>query len=287
MLSREDRWEILPLQNCILNIMDYIDRFCSQHGIRYYLMGGSALGAVRHKGFIPWDDDLDIFMTLDEYERFRNAFRCKGDRDAFYLQEAGRSGDMITRAKVRMNNTYLIEDVVKTRDIHHGIFVDIFILHNCPASRPKRYWQYLWARYIVAKALANRHYNRGSLLRQGVIALFKLLPKRFLLRFALRQVYRYRHTPSPDYCHFFGRATIKKAVYPKSLFGNPRRVPFETLSLCVPERVEEYLSMRWGDYMKLPSEDEIRHFQHASDWSLDQSAPPRKGGTFSDEKYLF
>ena len=75
---KEDKWGILELQNCILNIAEYIDTFCDKYGIDYCLMGGSALGAVRHKGFIPWDDDLDIFMRPKEYEKFRKEFLKNG-----------------------------------------------------------------------------------------------------------------------------------------------------------------------------------------------------------------
>lgn len=86
---KEDKWGILELQNCILNIAEYIDTFCDKYGIDYCLMGGSALGAVRHKGFIPWDDDLDIFMRPKEYEKFRKEFLKNGDKSRFYLQEWG------------------------------------------------------------------------------------------------------------------------------------------------------------------------------------------------------
>ena len=67
----ENEYGLLKLQDKILEIAVYIDKFCDEHGIDYCLMGGSALGAKRHGGFIPWDDDLDIFMTPDNYEKFR------------------------------------------------------------------------------------------------------------------------------------------------------------------------------------------------------------------------
>jgi len=284
--TSEDRWGIKPLQNCILNIAQYIDEFCSENGIDYYLMGGSALGAVRHKGFIPWDDDLDIFMTLDNYEKFRSLFLEKGDNEKYYLHELGASKGKFTYAKLRMNNSTLIEDVVREMDLHHGVFVDIFILHNCPKQTFKRYWQYLWCRYIVVKSLANRKNIRGGLGRRIILYLFKLFPKRFLLNFSLRQIFRFKNSDSDEYCHFLGRASLKKGIYKKNQFGIPRRAEFEAITLNVPCKVEEYLSDRFGDYMKLPSEGEIRHFQHASEWSVDKPFIPRKSGTFSDEKYL-
>ena len=127
----EDKYVILVLQNKILEIAVYIEQFCTQHDIDYCLMGGSALGAKRHGGFIPWDDDLDIFMTPDNYEKFREKFAEFGDHEKFYLQEYGRTKKgHVTVPKLRMNGTTYIEDLTKDWDIHQGIFVDIFILQG-------------------------------------------------------------------------------------------------------------------------------------------------------------
>ena len=82
MTQREDLWGYMKLQNCILHIAKYIDEVCEASNIEYCLMGGSALGAVRHKGFIPWDDDLDIFMTPNNYEKFR---KVHNNKSGFYF----------------------------------------------------------------------------------------------------------------------------------------------------------------------------------------------------------
>lgn len=282
-----DKWGIKQLQNCILNIAQYIDSFCLENGIDYYLMGGSALGAVRHKGFIPWDDDLDIFMTIDNYERFRKAFQDIGDKNNYYLQEQGVSKGKITSAKLRYNNSTLIEESVSDFDIHHGVFVDIIILHNCPKRKISRYWQYLWCRYIVVKGLANKKNIRGGIVRKSILYLFRLCPRRFLLDFSLNQLYRYRNNKSDEYCHFLGRADIRRGIYKKEQFGKPIRFPFEKTILNVPCKVDQYLTDRFGDYMKIPSEEEIRYYQHAANWSVDEPFIPRKKGNYSDEKYLF
>lgn len=289
MSPHEDEWGILPLQNCILNIAHYIDVFCEKYGIDYCLMGGSALGAVRHKGFIPWDDDLDIFMTPDNYELFKKRFESEGDKDTYYLQEWGldEKTGRITVAKLRMNQSYLIEKDLKDWNIHHGVFVDIFILHTCPDNKLKRYRQYIWAKYLVAKGAANRGYNKKSGLVQVGIKLLGLLPPRFLVNYALRQVYRYRNINSTYQCHFLGRAKIKTGLYLRDYFFKTKKMPFEKIELSVPYCVEEYLHDRWGDYMKLPSKNEIEKFHHSWKWSdTEFFACYNKQGIYPDEKDL-
>ena len=128
----EDKYGLLEVQDKILEIMVDVDKFCENHGIEYCLMGGSALGSKRHGGFIPWDDDLDIFMTPDNYEKFRKIFNMEGNKDKYYLQEWGLVDGMITIAKVRLNGTSYIEEAIKDWDIHQGVYIDIFILHTCP-----------------------------------------------------------------------------------------------------------------------------------------------------------
>ena len=100
---------IKDVQNKILEIMKFIDKVCRENDIVYYIMGGTALGAVRHNGFIPWDDDLDIFMTPDNYGKFKQVFN-QLNSDKFVLQEWKIVDHYLEYAKVRMNGTTFIEE---------------------------------------------------------------------------------------------------------------------------------------------------------------------------------
>jgi len=79
-------YSMKQIQAKILEVMIYIDKLCRDNNVEYYIMGGTALGAVRHKGFIPWDDDLDIFMTPDNYEKFKSVFSTQNE-ERFEIQE--------------------------------------------------------------------------------------------------------------------------------------------------------------------------------------------------------
>lgn len=284
MTPREDIWGFMRLQNCILHIAQYVDGVCRRNGIDYCLMGGSALGAVRHKGFIPWDDDLDIFMTPDNYEKFRSVH---SNGSGFYLQEWGAKDGMVSMAKVRMDKSTYIEKDLCEWDIHQGVYIDIFILHTCPDNKWKRYWQYVWAKYLVTKGAANRGYRKRGGFVGFLVKSVSILPKRFLLGYALKQVYRYRNEKSKNLCHFMGRALLKTGLYKRVYFETSKRVPFEQIDLCVPGRCEDYLRDRWGDYMKLPSMEEIKKFQHSWRWSDSDYFPGYKeNGKYNDEQYL-
>ena len=278
-----NEWGLKELQNVILNIAYDIDKFCQKHNITYRLMGGSALGAKRHGGFIPWDDDLDVFMTPDEYEQFRDAFNKDGDKEKYYLQELGASKGKVITAKVRLNNSYFEEDIIKDWHVHQGVYVDIFILHTCPNNQILRYWQYIWAKYVVVKGLANKEYKRRGGVVYYMLKCMKLLPKRFLLNFALNQVYAFRNQKTDYYCNYLGKALFKNGTYKYEYFATVKRVPFETIELNVAGGLEDFLTDRFGDYMKVPSPERIRYEQHASKWELGDY----KYEDLSDEKNLF
>lgn len=264
----DPKYGILPLQDKILGIALYVDSVCKDNGIDYCLMGGSALGAKRHGGFIPWDDDLDIFMTPDNYEKFREVFKLKGNHKDFYLQEWGLTDGVITIAKVRLNGTSYIEETIKDWDIHHGIYIDIFILHICPNNRMSQLHQCFWAKYVITKGLALREKKRHNGIRGLMIKIAKIFPDRFLVRHALKQVYKYRSKTTDYYCNFLGKAGFKKGIYKKKWFDNPVYAPFETVQLKVPEKLHDFLTERFGDYMKQPCPDRIKYEQHAEYWDF-------------------
>jgi lipopolysaccharide cholinephosphotransferase len=265
----DERYGLIPLQEKILEIAVYMDKICREHGIRYYLMGGSALGAKRHGGFIPWDDDLDFFMTPDDYEKFREAFRKEANQEMFYLQEWGAVDGMVTISKVRMNGTTYIEEKIKNWNIHQGIYVDIFMLHTCPNQKVLQLLQCFWAKYVIMKGLAERGYNRRKGFLGFVLKVMRLFPEWMWVKHGLKQVYKYRSWKTNNYCNFLGKAVFQNAIYKKSYFGEGRYVPFEKVELKVPTNVHEFLSDRFGDYMKPPSSEKIKRDQHAESWSID------------------
>lgn len=255
---------VRDVQNKILETMKYIDALCRENGIVYYIMGGTALGAVRHGGFIPWDDDLDIFMTPVEYEKFKNVFESKRS-DRFVLQEWRTVPKYLEYAKIRMNGTTFIEECFKDRkDMHHGIYVDIMILHKIPENRFIQKMVYLESKFVTLYALSQRNWKPKSKGQAAVLKMLKLLPCKLMAKISYKHIYKYDDlTDNYKYCYWITPAKFSSGLFDASYFETPTEILFEDTTLLGSEKIKEYLEYRYGDYMKLPSEEQQKAAVHA------------------------
>lgn len=240
------------LQKVILSIAKDIDALCRKNDIDYYLLGGSAIGAIRHKGFIPWDDDLDIIMDSANYEKFIRVCREQLDKDKYYLQ-VGLEDWPLFFSKVKLKGTVLEEyEAYATHDDMKGIYVDIFKMDNVSSNPLVARWQYLCGKYYLCYQLSQRTYASASFKKRLMIALAFPCRIPFIRRFVKQQVEMYNNKDSEYLGFFYGRTKFKSAVVKRRIFGTPKRVPFEDVQLPVAEHYHEYLTQVFGDYMKLP-----------------------------------
>ena len=163
--------DIRQLQLVQLKMLEEIDRICKKHDIKYSLFAGSALGAIRHKGFIPWDDDLDIVMMRPEYERFLAAAQ-KELNESYYLQKEFSENWPLQFSKLRKNNTAFIERYIPKMDgIHMGVYVDIFPCDNLSDNDLTAKLQFYFSKIVIAKALDKRGYLTDSKVKKLFILL--------------------------------------------------------------------------------------------------------------------
>lgn len=252
------------VQEKILEIMKYIDDLCRTNGIVYYIMGGTALGAVRHGGFIPWDDDLDIFMTPDQYKKFKDVFE-KTSSNRFVLQEWRTTPNYLEYSKVRMNGTTFIEENFKDRNqMHHGIYVDIMILHKVPENKLIQRLVYLESKFVTLYGLSQRNWRPKTKLQNLILKSLRFLPCKWMAEIAYSHIYRYDNRKEKyKYCYWITPAKFQNGLFDASFFESPVNVPFEDTELLGSNQIKEYLAYRYGDYMALPSEESRRAAVHA------------------------
>ncbi len=262
---------VRSVQEKILETMKFIDKLCREHGIVYYIMGGTALGAVRHGGFIPWDDDLDIFMTPGQYQKFKSVFE-NTKSEKFVLQEWRTDSKHLEYAKVRMNKTTFIEESFKDRkDMHHGIYVDIMILHKVPENKFIQKMVYCESKFVTLYGLSQRNWNPKSKSQKIVLNSLKFMPCKLMARIAYSHIYRYDgKKDNYKYCYWITPAKFRNGLFDKTFFEKPVDIRFEDTELLGSEKIKEYLEYRYGDYMKLPSEEQRKAAVHAMIFDVDK-----------------
>ena len=243
------------LRKIQLDILTAIDEYCSLNHIRYSLAYGSLLGAVRHKGYIPWDDDIDIFVPRDDYEKLIESFPdgYKGhyniaslSRDPLYLYPFAKAYD---------NDTVLIEHVRDKKNI--GVNIDIFPIDNVPDDEQE------WKEYDNNRRLNNKLFRlrfvklkRSRSIWKNVVLLFVRL-----LTFPVSQrrwseaknchAQKFRMLTG-KYCYDNCNGIYKIPRYKREWFDNIKKVPFENQLFSVFADYDECLSITYGDYMTPP-----------------------------------
>ncbi len=260
------------IQAALLEMLLDIDRVCTQNNIEYFLNGGSCLGAVRHKGFIPWDDDIDISMKRDEYKKFITAFE-KHLSDKYILNAPNYSDESIARFPkvLKKDSLYITNDT--TNPNLCKLYVDIFLAENIPDNKIRKLFKGIICNLLEFIA-GQVHFIKTSTKQERKIhkrydAISYYIRCLIGKLFSLISISKYNNMIDKivqcnesnskncgfptDRRHYFGE------VFPKTIFSSVVRVPFEGYMLPIPVDYEEYLKKSYGDYMKIPNEEEREH----------------------------
>lgn len=241
------------LKKIQLDILDYVTSFCDENDIHYFLDGGTLLGAIRHKGYIPWDDDIDIGMLREDYEKMIFLFNQKASSlYTFECYETDKSF-YLPFGKVIKNNTELYEPDEKGNKI--GINIDVFVYDNAPNNPCINKHQFQRRDILRNISLVQqlKHVPRGNSIRRFAIyfchGLLKLFPNQFFLRKMIRNSKRYVKRNMPCVANYMGFA---RAYCNKHVFDNYVDVEFESKKYHAPAGYDEWLRSFYGNYMELP-----------------------------------
>jgi lipopolysaccharide cholinephosphotransferase len=240
------------LQAAQLDMLREVDRICAEHDIPYSLAYGTALGAVRHKGFIPWDDDIDIIMLRKDFERFEAIWKDNAPGHLFLATHNSEEYYTYPFAKVRNSNTTFVETGCEHLDINHGVFIDIFIIDYIPRSKSRRAWQLFCAEmvWILARKYTPGEGLRG-LARKLICAPFTKKARQKALRYFEKKLACPYGDSACTANLNYGTGLAKKR-FPNDLLREVVRVPFENDAFMLMKDWDSLLRVQYGDYMTPP-----------------------------------
>jgi len=240
--------------------MDYVAQVCEENQIPYCLIGGSALGAVRHQGFIPWDDDLDIGVLREDYDRLLNILR-NANHPLYVLQnEDTEPGYFLSFSKVRKNGTVFRESIAPDAYNHNGIYIDIFPIDTTDRIDSLRCkligsWTLYISHVLRVRNCSAFYRNKGKLkyfCEQLLCLPLKPFPNRALLKHQANIMQKNNRREKNYAVMFSDTYHWKVGALPYDVYFPVKKVAFEDREYAVCGQVGKYLSQVYGNYMELP-----------------------------------
>ncbi len=257
------------LQAVLLDMMVDFDKLCKKHDIKYTLAAGTLLGAVRHHGFVPWDDDVDIYMLRSEYNKLLGISDEELSALGYHMAREFTEKSPDGYIKIhKVNTTYVENYGYKIKNAEHGVFIDIAPLDNVSDNLFQRKIQWFAYRCLAAQWLGKRGYSTDSMLKKIAIAVAKLVPTNLFRKICSREW----DNKSRCVHSFFGSAvTFSRNIFPREIFDNLIDWSFEGKTFPIVEEYDQYLRIQYKDYMKLPPESERKMKVHAVLVDLDRA----------------
>lgn len=256
-------YDLKKLHSVETELLKEFLKICREAKLRYYLVGGSALGAVKYRGFVPWDDDIDVAMPREDYETFLGMAQERLPRHIFLQNYRTDPEFPMLFSKLRNSNTAFIEPGFRKMNMNHGIYIDIFPLDGYPEGKAGRLWlniKLIYYKTVLAFArnkVRNLRSVRG-LTEQIGYNLFgrRIAAAKIFARFE-RCVRKYE-TRNSTFWYNYGNKLHAKEKVPAVWYGKGADAVFEGMEVVIPEDYDSFLRYRFGDYhADLPEEKRV------------------------------
>lgn len=253
------------LQNVEFMILKDFITLCEKYDIEYYSYGGTALGAIRHEGFIPWDDDVDVVMFREDYEKLLKIPESEYSNKYYFLSIEKYEDYIDACCKMCLKGTDKHELYCRNAEFNIGIHIDIFVLDYVPSNKIK--WFFYYKRYQLLKKM-------GRLINNLRISAYTTNTRKIIgntIKSTLNLLHINNHAYIKAYEKLVKKSNPKdKLVFDifavcyneplsEGIFRPPKKVKFESIEINVPNEIDTFLKRTFGDYMKLPPEEERYH----------------------------
>ena len=251
---------IKNVHNCLMIIAKEIKRICEKNDIHYTMLAGTLLGAVRHQGFIPWDDDMDFAMFREDYNKFIEACKNDLDKEHFFFQNIDSDpnfGKFYIR--ILLNGTYLYYDLIRNVQSKKALFVDVFPFDSIPESKILRKKQSVITSFAMRLLKKKLKYGASSFTLGSKIELLftPFFSKKSLIRMYEKEMQRY-NKKLPDsscVCCANGGEGYPRETLKRKWLIETKIMKFEDTEFPGSVLYDEYLTYFYGDYMTLPPEE--------------------------------
>ncbi len=252
-----DQNTLRRLQMTELELLEEVDRICKKCDIHYNIIAGTLLGAVRHGGFIPWDDDADVALLRPEYEKFCKACETELDTDRFYFQDHRNTpGYRWGYGKLRRKETLFLREHQEHMPYEQGVFIDVFPLDYVPDSHVMRsicnFKCFLYRKFFWSEVgrIADK-----SAFKKKLYGIMSRVPESRLKKSFNRYIEK-RNKKKTDWVRILTFPTPNKEYgYRTRWYEESADIDFEGVTFQGIKDYDGYLSFKFGDYMELPPED--------------------------------
>ena len=260
----------------LLEILVYFRDFCTQHNLKFCISAGTCLGAVRHKGFIPWDDDVDVVMPRKDYDKLYELWNKYADLDKFKCCKTTESQSVgFPMIVIRSENTTCIYEHSMNWDICHGLKIDVEHLDGMPKVKYKQIIQIICFKLIAllrTQRIPNQKTKFVKLISR-ILLMFFSSPKwnyriaNYLEKHAIKFDYE-----ASEYVRYLALPPMKKEIFDEIIW-----VEFENTTMPIPKKYDDYLKSQYGNYMELPPVEKRKPLTKCVFYDLKNSYKKYKG----------
>ncbi|WP_220607601.1 LicD family protein [Methanobrevibacter oralis] len=259
-IKKYDDDTLKHLQKVSLMILKDFIEICEENDLTYFVYGGTLLGAIRHQGFIPWDDDVDVIMFRKDFDKLNEIFLKDNNPKYDFFNVINEEDYFYTFGRLGLKGTKFEEWWAKQVNYETQIFIDIFILDNIPNNKIKRFFQkylsFILNQLTIYSVIKYENFSRiKEIIQRSLYYLLKIIPIKStsIKQRCVNMFSKYKNENCEELCDF--PAICQMPIYNKDDFKHIKKFKFEDIEVNVPNNYDKVLTRIYGDYMELPPKD--------------------------------